>query len=115
MMNPNEDVHDAKGERIYFSREAMAHNHKSIDNVRTLLMLLGGVCAGILGCTGFQGGIMYAALYAAIQLCYVVLMGFDTAKYTAKPLHNFVVAGVADHLLSYILFWTLFYALVYIY
>jgi hypothetical protein len=113
-MDPN-DIVDAKGERLYFSQEAMRHNHKTIDNVRTLLTLVGGCCAGILGCTGFNGAILYVVMYVTIQLCILAAMGFDTHKYTAKPMHSFLIEGVADYGLSYILFWTLFYALVYIY
>jgi len=114
-MNANEDILDAKGERVFFSPESMRHNHRTIDNVRTLLTLVGGCCAGILGCTGFHGAILYLVMYAVMQVCLVALMGFDTAKYTAKTLPAFLVSGVADYGLSYVLFWTLFYALVYIY
>ena len=114
-MNANEDLLDSKGERVFFSREAMMHNRKTIDLARTFLTLVGGCCAGILGCTGFNGAVLYIALYLMMQVSFLVMMGFDSAKYTTLSPAWFIISGVGEYALSYILFWTLVYALVYIY
>mmetsp|Transcript_2908 Transcript_2908/g.4020 ORF Transcript_2908/g.4020 Transcript_2908/m.4020 type:complete len:115 (+) Transcript_2908:97-441(+) len=114
MMN-GEDILDSKGERVFFSREAMMHNNKSIDLVRTFLTLIGGCCAGILGYTGFNGAVLYVCLYFMMQLSFLVLMGFDSTKYTTVPPAKFLFLGIESYGLSYILFWTLTYALIYIY
>ncbi len=111
----NDDMLDSKGERVFFSRESMGHNMRAIDNFRTLLTLVGGCCAGILGCTGFNGAILYFAIYLVLQLCLLFLMGFDSEKYTAVSPARFIISGIEGYILSYILFWTLAYALVYIY
>ena len=93
----------------------MIHNNKTIDHVRTLLTLIGGCCAGVLGCTGLNGAILYLIMYAVIQLSFLAMMGFDSAKYTTLSTPKFLVSGIESYGLSYVLFWTLVYALVYIY
>ena len=87
----------------------------SLDMVHTFVMLAGGCCAGILGCTGFNGAILYVLLYMSMQLCLLVTMGFDSQKYMLVSPVQFLVGGIGEHALSFILFWTLVYALVYIY
>lgn len=112
----NDDDFDSKGERVYFSREAMMHNNKTIDLVRTYLTLVGGCCAGILGCTGLNGAVLYVGIYITMQLCILAFgMGFDSSKYTNLSTGKFLISGIESYGLSFILFWTLFYALVYIY
>jgi hypothetical protein len=110
-----EDILDSKGERVFFSREAMMHNNKTIDLIRTFLTIVGGCCAGILGCTGYNGAVLYVCLYLFMQLFFLVLMGFDSAKYTTVTPVKFLFMGIEGYGLSYILFWTLTYALIYIY
>lgn len=114
-MNPNEDLLDDKGERVFFSQESMMHNNKSIDDIRTLVTLVGGCCAGILGCTGLNGVLLYLAMYMFVQIFILAMMGFDSDKYTALSPARFLFAGIESYGLSYVLFWTLLYALVYIY
>jgi len=42
-------------------------------------------------------------------------MGFDSMKYTLQPPLKFIAGNAGENALSFILFWTLVYALVYIY
>jgi hypothetical protein len=115
MINAEGDMHDAKGERIFFSRDAMMHNTKQIDLVRTFLTIILGFSAGILSCTGLNGVILYIAVYLIIQICILAIMSFDSARYTTIDPIRFLVSGISEYALSYVLFWTLSYALVYIY
>ncbi len=54
----------------------------------------------------------------AVSLTVVILlvkMGGSVSKFLPKSTFGFVVGGAGDHLLSFLLFWTLAYALVHIY
>ena len=112
-----DEVLDSKGERLFFSRDAMMHNHKSVDRVRTFLTLVMGFVAGILGCTGAQGMLLYAVSSVATSVTILAVnMKFDSKKYINMPPLRFMLTGVdSNGALSYILFWTLAYALVHIY
>uniref|UniRef100_A0A7S2WKV8 ER membrane protein complex subunit 6 n=1 Tax=Rhizochromulina marina TaxID=1034831 RepID=A0A7S2WKV8_9STRA len=106
---------DGTGERVFFSMEAKMHNDNAIDNIRTYLMMVAGVCAGVLGMNGPQGAVLYIAVYLAISTCLLCAMGFDSTRFTnLSPLH-FTLSAIEKYGLSYILLWTLCYALVYIY
>ena len=114
----DDDMLDKNGEKLFFSRPAMMHNHKHVDRIRTFLTLIMGFVAGILGCTGGQGMLLYIASSIVTSLFILVInMSFDSDKYIVNtgPL-RFLVGGLdANGALSYILFWTLAYALVYLY
>ena len=114
---PDQELLDNKGERLFFSREAMMHNHKNVDRVRTFLTLVTGFVAGILGCTGSQGVLLYVASMALTSLAVLaVQMQFDSMKYLNQSPVRFMFSGMdSNGALSYVLFWTLAYALVYIY
>jgi len=115
MMGPGDDMLDAKGERVFFSRDALMHNTKSMSLINTFVMLIGGCCAGILGCTGLRGALLYVLLYGTLQVVVLATMGFDSMKYTLQPPLKFIAGNAGENALSFILFWTLVYALVYIY
>ena len=116
MQDPDHDLSTGpNGERIFFSMEAKMHNDRAIDQIRTLLTIIGGCAAGVLGCTGTQGLVMFVVTYLAVSITLVVCMGFDTKQYTALKLHMFLFDGASKYGLSFVLFWTLIYALIYIY
>ncbi|CAN0133419.1 unnamed protein product, partial [Heterosigma akashiwo] len=83
-----------------------------------LLFPSGCVCIpGILGCTGLWGFLSFIGFYSLTSLSIFVLkMKGDPCSYTmSKSTTSFFFDGAQTYGLSFVLFWTLSYALVYIY
>jgi ER membrane protein complex subunit 6 len=106
--NPEEDA-------MKISMEALQRNMGQIDIARTFLCIMGGVVAGILRCTGASGLICFIAIYVAITGVLALKIQFDFKQFTNMTLTYFLFSDLQKNALSFILFWTLTYALVYIY
>eukprot|EP00968_Pinguiococcus_pyrenoidosus_P019158 scaffold2036_cov256-Pinguiococcus_pyrenoidosus.AAC.13 len=102
-------------EKVFLSMEAMQSNGRGIGSVRTLMSIVAGVLTGILGCTSFEGAVAFVATHLATTLGILLVMGFDSAKFTNLSLSRFLLDGVTTNAGSFLLFWTLFYALIYLY
>ena len=66
-------------------------------------------------CTRTQGFAAFLITYAVISAGLVVKMRLDVPGHTNMPLPQFAFGDIGKYGLSFILFWTLMYALVYIY
>ncbi|CBJ25940.1 conserved unknown protein [Ectocarpus siliculosus] len=89
---------EEEDERQFYSSENVAHNTKVLEYCRTSLCAVGGI--------------------VSVSLSLMVKMGTtDVSLYTAGKgkLAMFAFGGVGNYALTYILFWTLAYTLVYIY
>lgn len=109
---------DDVDERQFYSAENIAHNNKVLEYCRTAMCAIGGIVSGILALTGPTGLLAYLVVYIIVSLGLLVKMGTaDASLYTPTKggLPVFVIAGVGNYALTYILFWTLAYTLVYIY
>ena len=123
---------------------AVLRNKRSVDRVHTILAIFIGLAAGILGLTGLRGFAAFAAALVVVAgawppahvprwsaphlvpipmcagLCgavsvLLVKMGGDVTTYFPTSFFGFLFGGMFDHLMSFLLFWTLSYALVHIY
>ncbi|CAM9308489.1 unnamed protein product, partial [Ascophyllum nodosum] len=104
--------------RQFYSAENIVHNARVLDFCRTSLCAVGGIVSGVLGLTGPIGLLAYLVLYVVVSLSLLVKMGtMDVSLYTSGKgrLAVFAFGGVGNFALTYILFWTLAYTLVYIY
>ena len=106
---------DRNGERTYLSIQSLRHNMEVIDNCRTSLTLFAGGMTGVLGCTGLQGAAAFLLTYAFISAGLILKMRLDVPGHTNMALPQFAFGEMGKYGLSFILFWTLTYALVYIY
>ena len=97
------------------SYQNLRKNMNAIDDVRTLMTLISGVVAGILGVEGLKGAMLYLTMYAMVSAGCMLRMGFDSQQYTNMIALQFLFADFGKYALSFILFWTLTYGLVYIY
>jgi hypothetical protein len=72
---------------------------------------------GVLGLTHSLGLFFYLFIGILGSLILLLKMGFDAKRFTATTAVNFLVSDLVNpnHAMSFILFWTLAYALVYIY
>ena len=100
-----------------FSMESLGSNMREVMWVRNIAFIVGGCACGILGITGLLGLLFYLLIGIGTALVLMVKMGFETEKYTSVPGYLFIVVDLVNmnHMMSFTLFWTLAYALVYIY
>ena len=108
-----QDQHDEDAKNI--APEFIHHNLKHVDVARTLLSIIAGIYAGILRCESLSGLICFIVLYTIIALSLAFKMKFDVKMYTNSSFIVFAAGDLQKNGLSFILFWTLTYALVYIY
>ena len=101
-----------------YSMERIAGNMQVLIYVRTLMTMAAGFCAGTLGLTGMSGFVFFAAAYAVTSLALLAAKtGFSgVEKYVpGSSAGNQIFSGLMGNALSFVLFWTLSYALVHIY
>lgn len=108
---------DAKEVGEAFSMESMGLNMRQIMGFRAVLFLFGGIVCGVLGLTHSLGLFFYLFVGILGSLTLLLKMGFDAKRFTATTAAKFLVSDLVNpnHAMSFILFWTLAYALVYIY
>lgn len=114
-MNPtNVDQH---GQNKYgkLMMEPLMHNMKSIETAITIMFIIGGIICGILGFTGVQGLGMFVLVSIVWSFSLLVKMNFQQRKYTDLSVLQVFTMGMSNHSMSFVLFWTLAYALVHIY
>jgi ER membrane protein complex subunit 6 len=97
------------------SMEAFQKNMNQIDVMRTFLCIIAGVIAGIWGCTGLYGFFAFILFYFTIAFAIGMKIGFDFKQYTNCSMLEFLAGDLQKNGLSFILFWTMTYALIYIY
>jgi hypothetical protein len=114
MENPLADIKDPL-ERVVFSPEKLQHNIKEIDLVRTVTNILGGIIAGILSCTSLEGLAVFVVLYAVTSLALLTRMELQPRSYCTYTALTFMFSSISQYAVSFLLFWTLSYAIVYIY
>lgn len=96
--------------------EALAANSGRIDQLRVAMAICGGLVAGVCRLQGLQGFLAFVLMQAATSLAiFVFNMRLDAERFANTHLVSFVLAGLGSHILSFLLFWTLSHALVYIY
>ena len=93
----------------------MAHNLNAVDGCRSYLTLFGAVGAGVVGATGLRGLLFFVGTYVLGSAALLTRMRCNPTDYTSESLTKFVITGAPGYALSFVLFWTLAYALVHIY
>ena len=113
MQQPNLLHPDHEGKTV--SLEKLTKNSKRMDKIRSFFAIVGGVVAGTLYLTGVYGLLVYVGMALLINISLYVKMGFDSKLYVSKSFISFLVADLQKNSMSFVLFWTLTYALIYIY
>ena len=65
--------------------------------------------------TGLRGLLFFVGTYVLGSVALLTRMRCNPTDYTSESLTKFVIAGAPGYALSFVLFWTLAYALVHIY
>jgi len=97
--------------------EALQANMMGINFVRSLMAIVCGVVAGIAGLTGSRGFLLYIALHLVTSLSLMMRMKFNVSEYLTPGLSPFWFAldGLTGQGLSFVMFWTLSFAMVHIF
>ena len=108
-MSTNED--DLK----YMIMEQLQANMRQLEQARSFLCVVGGVCAGVLNATNLAGLVVFMAIYLSVMAAVSLKVGLDFKNYANTTFLGFMFSDLSKHGLSFVLFWTLTYAVVYIY
>jgi len=97
--------------------EALQANMMGINFVRSLMAIVSGIVAGIVGLTGTKGFLLYIALHLLTSLALMAKMKFNVSEYMMPGLSPlwFAVDGLTGQGLSFVMFWTLSFAMVHIF
>jgi hypothetical protein len=95
--------------------DLLGANMRQLELLNIVMYLTGGIIAGILGLTGTNGLILFVAMSIVVQVAVLLRMGFKTDKFLVVSFLNMSFSAASSQCLTYILFWTLAFALVHIY
>ena len=97
--------------------EAMMSNGMQISNFRTLNVgIVCGIICGILGLTSLHGLLFYLICSLLTDcILFSVILKFNCKKYTNTIFPYFLLDGFTNSAMSFVLFWTLSFAIVYLY
>lgn len=99
----------------YLMMDVLQSNVKQIELARSFLCVVGGCCAGVVNATNLGGLVVFLLVYLSIVGGTSMKVGFDFKNYANNTFFGFLLSDLSKHGLSFVLFWTLTYALVYIY
>ncbi|GAA5850556.1 hypothetical protein JCM8547_001912 [Rhodosporidiobolus lusitaniae] len=91
----------------------LVHNNKALYYVKSTTALVAGCTAGILGLTNLRGFAFYLLTSLAVGAAFAAVNG-GGKRFFLKPSEP-ILAGTLSNAFSYVLAWTFFYSLVYIY
>jgi len=99
-----------------FNLHAFQLNTKKMDTVRSFMGIVSGCVAGVAGLTGWHGLVCFLFLHLTVSLSLIVFkMKCDIQSYTNQNFLGFLMGDIQKCGLSFMLFWTLFYGLVYLF
>jgi len=100
---------DENKEDEFFSLENIQQNNRVIYVCRIIVTSVAGCVAGLLGQTSLMGFFCYLVASALVSvLLFFKLERFDTKPYFTSRL-SIWTEGFGQGLMSFVLFWTLFY------
>mmetsp|Transcript_7220 Transcript_7220/g.12189 ORF Transcript_7220/g.12189 Transcript_7220/m.12189 type:complete len:111 (+) Transcript_7220:93-425(+) len=97
-----------------FALDKIANNSRSLNYCRVFVAIISGCAAGILGVTGLVGFLFFLLSTFVLSAGLYSAMGSDPKPFF-KSSTDVWTAGINEAMMSYILFWTLFYDIVHIY
>jgi uncharacterized membrane protein YgcG len=119
-----------------FDVYAQQHNLQQMESIRSFMGIVSGCCAGILGLTNFYGIVFFVIMHLVVSASLRVRMlgrgstrssggggssgssggGGDLEKFfKGLGTVGFWFDGLQNCFMSFMLFWTLFYGLVYLF
>ena len=115
-MNPQEMAEKEKKGAMLYNGAHIQGNMQAVMWVRSFMGIVSGVSTGILGLTGGHGFVAFVLLYAVVSLAIIGKAGFDLpGTLPGAKLPGFLIDGLMGQLMSFLLFWTMFYGLVHVF
>eukprot|EP01082_Thalassiosira_pseudonana_P010159 g8929.t1 g8929 contig34:455433-455993(-) len=106
----------ADGSQEVFDMHAYRSNLMKMDNIRSFMGIVSGCVAGVCGLTGLAGLACFIVLHLTVSLSILSFkMKFDLHSYSRESMISFLLAGFQQCAMSFMLFWTLFFGLVYLF
>mmetsp|Transcript_8964 Transcript_8964/g.14383 ORF Transcript_8964/g.14383 Transcript_8964/m.14383 type:complete len:123 (+) Transcript_8964:95-463(+) len=106
----------AADEKDVVDVNTLRYNAQNIDRIRSVMGMASGCVAGICGMTGWKGLVCFVILHVLVlTLIWGLKMNFQLYSYTRQSAWSYFTANMQQSGLSFTLFWTLFYGLVYLY
>mmetsp|Transcript_22882 Transcript_22882/g.54032 ORF Transcript_22882/g.54032 Transcript_22882/m.54032 type:complete len:123 (+) Transcript_22882:333-701(+) len=107
---------DVADDKDVFDVTTLKYNLQRVDTVRSVMNIASGCVAGICGVTGWQGLAVFLFLHLSVlAVVWATKMNCQLRSYTRQSVWSYATANVQQSGLSFTLFWTLFYGLVYLY
>ena len=99
-----------------FDLHAQQQNIQKMESIKSFMGIVNGCCAGILGLTNSVGIVFFVVCHLVVSACLWVRIGGDLDKYSkGVGVVGFLMGGLQNCFMSFMLFWTLFYGLVYLF
>lgn len=112
----NSGVSNESDAKEVFDPNALNQNMMRIDKVRSFMGIVSGCVAGISGFTGLEGLVCFIVLHLVVLFTIAGFkMNFDLKTHTRQSWFGYLTTNLQQSALSFMLFWTLFYGLVYLY
>ena len=117
---PGSEMIDAGGSsdgtQEVFDAVAYRSNFRKMDKIRSFMGIVAGCVAGVLGLNGLAGLACFIILHVAVNLSILAFkMNFKLHAYTKESMVAFLMADLQKCAMSFTLFWTLFFGLVYLF
>ena len=91
-------------------------NVQHTAHVRSLLTIVAGIAAGVLGLTSLLGFAFFLQVHVVTSLALLAKMKFDVAECLPGQTNAWLlVDGLGGQLMSFLLFWTVAYSVVNVY
>lgn len=97
-----------------YAGDRIAFNQRILNYCRTFVAIISGAAAGILGLTGVVGFLTFFLTTFLLSVGLFLKVAGDAKPFFRKP-NDIWTEGINQAMLSYILFWTLFYDIVHLY
>mmetsp|Transcript_124245 Transcript_124245/g.359305 ORF Transcript_124245/g.359305 Transcript_124245/m.359305 type:complete len:123 (-) Transcript_124245:31-399(-) len=95
---------------------SLRYNIERVDKIRSVMGISSGCVAGICGLTGLAGFACFLVLHLFVLILVCGLkMNFRLYSHTRQNWWTYLTFNLQQSALSFTLFWTLFYGLVYLY
>ena len=97
-----------------YAMDRIGFNARIINFCRVFCAIISGCAAGILGITGIPGFLVFFLSTFVLSVGLYLKVSAEPRPYFKKP-EEIWTEGIMQALMSYIMFWTLFYDIVHLY
>ena len=105
---------DKKGTPELISMSAVQNNMHELHKIRVFSSISSGITAGILDLKGLYGFALFIIVFIITSLLMFIKMKMSINQYF-RPITSFITTSLWDATMSFVLFWTFFANILYLY